>query len=189
MAKLKSVLIASALVAAGAATAVSLGSGNDDEATGTRNLTNQVWVERMPQSRRDMIGHFIMLDGSRDKFGAIGRSSTWRHAFEIFGWRLEGKRLSLFFPQEEARTRVDVRTWRCAGEAPEPFELCLEIKTGSGTINFYSHPDWVIESDGSVEAFADEHPELASVFEHAMPETTVELDVDDLDYSTAALPW
>ena len=36
-------------------------------------------------------------------------------------------RLELGFPQENQRLRVTARTWRCKGEAPRPFELCLTL--------------------------------------------------------------
>ena len=187
MAKVKAALIATALVAGGA-TAWSLSSG-DDEATGTRQLVNQVWIEGMPQNKQQMIGHLALLDDGKHQFGGVGRSSQWRHFVEIFGWRLEGNELRMFFPQEQVRAKAKARTWRCEGEAPAPFELCLELTVRDGQkINFYSMKEWVIRPHQSLEDLAAEHPELEAVFANTEIATAPEIDLD-ADYAAGAFPW
>lgn len=187
MAKLKAALVVASVAALGFGS-YSLLSAEDEEAAGTRNLVNQVWIERMPQTRQDMIGHIIILERDGEQFGVIGRSSTWRHGLEIFGWRLEGSQLKLFFPQERVRGEVKARTWKCAGEAPEPFELCLEFSNKKGqTVQFYSHPDWVVKDAQSLEDLTVETPELASVFENVELSAPA-IDIDSMEFEEGTLP-
>lgn len=164
-------------------------SSSDEDAAGTRDLVNQVWIERMPDTPRDMIGHIVILDRDGQQFGIVGRGSRWRHALEAFGWRLEGSKLKLFFPQDRVRGDVNARTWKCAGEAPAPFELCVEFTNDQGrSVQFYSHPDWVVKDAGSLEALAMETPALASVFDNIQL-SAPELDVDSTQFEEGALPF
>lgn len=165
MAKLKAALVLGAVAAASVGTYTLLSA--DDEAAGTKNLTNQVWIERMPQNHQDMVGHLVILEKDGEQFGIIGRSSAWRHFLEVFGWRLENDRLKLFFPQERVKAEVKARTWRCEGEAPEPFELCLELSQNGRSAQFYSRTDWVVKDAQSLEALAVETPALSGVFENS----------------------
>ena len=185
MAKLKASLALGAVAAMGVFTYSSLSS--DEDAAGTRNLANQVWIERMPQNHQDMVGHIVMLDKDGEQFGVVGRSSAWRHFLEIFGWRLENNRLKLFFPQEQVRGEVKVRTWRCEGEAPEPFELCLEFSNNGRTMNFYSRRDWVVKDAASLEELTVEVPELKAVFEHS-DVITPAVDFETIEFNEGPLP-
>lgn len=186
MAKLKAALALGAIAAAGVGTYSLLSA--DDEAAGTKNLTNQVWVERMPQNSQDMIGHMLILEKDGQQYGIIGRSSNWRHFIEVFGWRLENDRLKLFFPQERVKAEVKARTWRCEGEAPEPFDLCLELSQNSRTIQFYSRTDWEVKDADSLEALRMETPELDAVFGNSRVNApTSELDFDSFEAGTLPL--
>ncbi len=165
-----------------------------DEAQATDKLVNQVWIDHMPADHRDMVTHLVVLDHREGKFGAIGQSSTWRHSFEVFKWKLSGNQLDVYFPQESVRGRVTVKTWRCEGDAPEPFELCLQLSNPSGneTAMLYSRDDWKIRPRAmldSFEAIADDYPQLAGLFEE-LSETQVEqledLDVDDVRWHEGA---
>ena len=120
----------------------------------------------MPENQRDMIGHLVLLDMPEGRVGAAGKSSQWRVMVELFQWGLEGNRLALFFPQDRVKGQVDVRTWSCKGEAPKPFELCLEISNGRRKAVFYSLEEWHIDPDRSEASLADlreEYPELGNV--------------------------
>jgi hypothetical protein len=158
--------------------------GDDPSADGTEWVVNHVWVERLPENERDMIGHLALIQHPRARIGVAGRSSQWRHFIELFKWGLERDRLSLYFPQEEMKAQVTVRTWRCAGEAPDPFEICLEISSGRRKATYYSREDWVIDVndvDRSRRELSRESPELAAVFEHAVADATAtetEADVE-----------
>lgn len=149
---------------------------DDAETAAAKHAVNQVWIERLPADQRDMIGHFVLVDHKQGRIGAIGKSSQWRHFFELFQWGLEGDRLSVFLPQDKVKAQLQVRTWKCAGEAPEPFELCMELTSGRKSAKFYSRTDWVIEPHdvaGSIEGLVEESPELAQVL-HAIPSESAE---------------
>lgn len=178
MAKLKAALLAGAIAATGF-TAVHLLSDTAEEAAGTKHLVNQVWIERMPSSPRDVITHMVVLDQDGQQVGVFGRSSTFRHMLEVFGWRLEQNRLKLFFPQERVKAEVKARTWRCEGEAPEPFELCLELRQNGRALQFYSRKDWVIEDADSLQELAMETPELANVFDASNVAPLPDFDGED----------
>lgn len=140
----------------------------DDEVggEGARHAVNQVWIERVPADQRDMINHFVLVKHPQGKVGGFGKSSQWRHFVELFQWGLEGERLSVFLPQERTKAQLKIRTWECAGEAPEPFELCLELSNGKRSMKMFSRKDWIIEPhdvDGSIDAIVEEQPELAAI--------------------------
>lgn len=168
MAKTTAKLLGLALVGAGAYGLWTMGQGllGDDEAAGTRHVVNQVWIERAPEGPRDMIGHLVLLDMPDQRIGGAGKSSQWRHVIELFQWGLEGHRLAVFFPQDRVKAQVDVRSWSCKGEAPEPFELCLEVSNGRRKAMFYSLKEWHIDpkrADASLAELQQAYPELGSV--------------------------
>ena len=39
--------------------------------------------------------------------------------------------LSIESPQDNMRTKLKVRSWACKGEAPAPFDACLELRKGN----------------------------------------------------------
>ncbi|WAS96324.1 hypothetical protein [Nannocystis punicea] len=130
-----------------------------------KHLANQVWIERLPQNDRDQIHHLVLLEQGRDRFGAFGKSSQWRHFLEIFAWHREQNRLTLHLPQDRVRVNLEARVWECEDEAPAPFELCLELKGERGhTSRYYSRYEWVIE--GGKAPHIEGLPELAP---HAAP--------------------
>lgn len=178
MAKLTGKLLALTLVGATGYGAYHFMVDDDGEqAQSTKHLVNQVWVNRLPQSERDMIDYLLLVDSSHGRLGAVGRASQWRQFTELFHWGLEGHRLMLFFPQDERKGKVRVRTWKCRGEAPEPFELCLEISAGQRSMLYYSMKDWVIDPDATTDALADleeAEPRLDGVFD-------VQLDPSDFE--------
>ena len=157
MAKTKATLVSLVMVGACAFGAWKVGTCvlGEDEASSAEHFVNRVWLERMPEDDRDMITHLLLLDTDDGRFGAVGRSSAWRHVVEIFKWSLEEDRLALFFPQERQRALFKARTWECAGEAPEPFDLCLELSRGDRKIHFFSNHEWVVRpEDGAVDEAA-----------------------------------
>jgi hypothetical protein len=170
MSKAGKKLVALAAVGGLVATTWMVGSKifGDDEVgeEGARHAVNQVWIERIPSDQRDMINHFVLVKHPQGKIGGFGKSSQWRHFVELFQWGLEGERLSVFLPQERQKAQLRVRTWECAGDAPDPFELCLELSNGKRSIKMYSRKDWVVEPhdvEGSIASIADEQPELAEI--------------------------
>jgi hypothetical protein len=154
---------------------------------GLKHLANQVWIERLPENDRDQIHHLVLIQEGRDRFGAFGRSSTWRHFVEVFMWQREEDRLTLHLPQDRVRLDLTARVWNCEDEAPEPFELCLEISVQDRKRVYYSRRDWVIDPhdvDGSIADLAEANPELAPVLQEMgddMIPTELELEVESAD--------
>jgi len=154
----------------------------EPEVQDARRLTNQVWISRMPSGPRDVVGHLTVIQPKRGKrIGAVGHSSRFRFNIELFGWSLEGDRLALFFPQERVRAEFQARTWSCAGEAPEPFELCLELAANGRKVMFYSREDWVIDPPRRHELPA----EVAARTDAFVPPPDTDFAVIDL----AAFDW
>ena len=185
MPKLKVTLVSLAAVGACAFGAWTLGSCvfGDHETAGAEHLANHVWLERLPTDERDMITHFLAIDSRDGRFGLVGRSSTWRHVIEVFKWHREDDRLRLFFPQERSRAAFKVRTWECKGEAPAPFELCLELARGDRSVVLYSRHDWVVDPhevvedrSGAIEELVAENAELEPL---ARSLAAVDADVAD----------
>jgi hypothetical protein len=179
-------LIALALVGACSFGVWKLGSALlSDEAQGTEHTVNQLWIDHVPRDDRDMITHMVMLDHPQGKFGAVGRSSQWRHIINVFKWNLEGDKLGLFFPQDRARGQFTVKTWDCAGEAPAPFELCMKLTNDKGNSwTLYSREDWHIEPQdvrSSLEDIIDDEPTLSGLldsFDEDQAEAAGDLDLD-----------
>ena len=126
-----------------------------DAVASARHLHNRPWIERVPRDDRDIITHLTLLDTDDGRFGAAGRSSAWRHVIEIFRWHREDDRLTLDFPQERVRAEFEVRTWECEGEAPRPFQLCLELRRQGRALHLYSRHDWEIEPHDAPAARAE----------------------------------
>ena len=158
------------------------------EAQGTKHAVNQLWIDHVPQDDRDMIVHMVLLDHRQGQFGAIGRSSQWRHMVDVFRWQLQKDTLRVFFPQDRSRGQVKIETWDCKGEAPAPFELCMKLSAKDGdSVMLYSRRDWKVEPrnvDESLEDIADDNPELAGVlreFDDNQVDALLELDLDDAE--------
>jgi hypothetical protein len=139
------------------------------EAASAPRLHNQVWIERLPTDDRDMIHHLVMIDEDGERFGAFGKSSQWRHFVELFRWAREENRLTLLLPQDRKRLELGVKVWECAGEAPAPFQLCLELSNKRKTMRYYSRHDWSLDGADSIAALKTNHPELGQALELPAP--------------------
>jgi hypothetical protein len=112
--------------------------------SGTEKLINQLWVERMPRDAREMVWHLVALDQGGRHLGALGRSSRWRVISDGLVWRQQGDQFTFVTPQNRCRSTLKARTWKCAGEAPRPFELCLDLESGGKHYRYFSREDWAI---------------------------------------------
>jgi hypothetical protein len=127
-------------------------------------IVNQIWLERLPRDARDMVHQLVLLDDRGRHLGATGRSSRWRIRVDLLVWAIEGDRLRLRFPQDGDRADVKTRVWRCKGEAPEPFELCLELADDRGRkMTFYSRDAWRVRPRESLAALDAELPGTAAL--------------------------
>ena len=114
------------------------------EPEGAKLLEGRLWVDRMPTSTRDMVGKFVVVNSvDHGPFGVAERGSVWRHRTEVFQWSRSGDALKVYLPQDRKRATFQVRTWRCK-DAPEPFELCLELRRDGKTKRLYSRHDWFV---------------------------------------------
>lgn len=164
-----------ALAATAGFGAYELGFFDDEAQDGLGHLSNQVWIERLPQNDRDQIHHLVLLEQGRDRFGGFGRSSQWRHFLEIFMWHRENNRLTLHLPQDRVRLDLEARVWDCEGEAPAPFELCLELTGHRGhKAHYYSRRDWVIEAGAAPDIAG-----LPEVVPHAAPTVPAGMEFAD----------
>jgi len=199
MSTLKVSLVSLAAVSACAFGAWSLGACvfGEQGAAGAEHLANHVWLDRLPTDERDIITHLLAVESRDGRFGLVGRSSTWRHVIEVFKWHRENDRLTLFFPQERSRATFKARTWECKGEAPAPFELCLELARGDRSVVLYSRHDWIVEphelvadsSEAVAELIAEnaELRPLASSLGAARADVASAVEADDtVDVSDAA---
>lgn len=149
-----------------------------DRSVEAKRLANQVWIERLPTDDRDMIHHLVMVEDGGDRFGAFGKSSQWRHFVELFRWAREENRLTILLPQERKRLDLTVKVWNCEGEAPAPFQLCLELSNNRKTSKYYSRHDWSIDAadpDALAELVAAT-PQLAGALE--LPTAPAGADLD-----------
>jgi hypothetical protein len=117
-----------------------------DDRRSVKRLVNQVWIERMPRHQRDMIWGGVLVEDGKDRVGVISHGSQWRVHADLLLWRLDGDVLRTRFPQDDRRYDLKARTWECEGKAPEPFQLCLELKRGDRVLRFFSRKDWEIGS-------------------------------------------
>ena len=184
MSKQRNKLIALALVGACSFGVWKAGQAvfGESEAQGTKHAVNQVWIDHIPRDDRDMITHLVLIDHRDGQFGAIGRSSQWRHAIDIFKWNLQRDTLRLYFPQERAKGEVKIETWECEGEAPQPFELCMRLTGNNGrSAMLYSRHEWEIDPHSSADSLAEiveDEPALAGVIEIEDGENLPQLDLE-----------
>ena len=164
---------------------------DDTETAGTEHLINQVWVDHFPRDKRDMTGHLLFVDHPEGKVGVTGRSSAWRHRVEVFLWAKENDTMLMRFPQSGAKGKVKARTWHCEGEAPEPFELCLELTSGDKSLKMYSREDWIVKPqdvEGSLADVANEVPGLATRFDAFVAANADEDEDEDESAEDASVP-
>ena len=136
----------------------------DDEATSPRQAVNRVWLERLPKSKRDVVGHFVLLDRQSKRLGVGGASSQWRHDVELFRWALDRNRLEQDFPQTRSKASNTIKAGEC-DDAPRPFTMCLDITGEDGkTQRYFSRREWKIKPRGdlgeTMTELVEDHPEL-----------------------------
>lgn len=123
----------------------------------TAYLTDRLWIERMPDDDRDMVGKLAVVRSvDHGRFGVTELGSVWRHHSEVFRWRLDGNVLHTAWPQDGERVSIELRTRECEGQAPDPFELCLDFVDGGRTITLYSRHDWVVRPRREGEDIVDD---------------------------------
>lgn len=106
---------------------------------------NRAWIERMPRTPRDMTKKIAFIHDDGERMGVVVHSSEFRLFLDVFHWfRRDDGRVRMTFPQDQKERLPFVRAWKCKGEAPAPFELCLEVKHNDQRHLFYSMEEWEI---------------------------------------------
>jgi hypothetical protein len=111
-------------------------------------LSNQVWIDHAPRNERDVVRHLVLLERANRRLGVAGQASRFRLQQDMLVWNVEGNNLRVLLLQDQQRVTVQARTWTCVGEAPKPFELCLELKRGDRAVRYYSKREWVVRPRG-----------------------------------------
>jgi hypothetical protein len=168
MARTTRKFVALAVIGAGLFGTYKLGAAVFGEEVAQVRLANQVWIERLPADDRDMIHHLVLVEDGSDRFGAFGKSSTWRHLIEVFVWKSSGQTLALDLPQDRKRVELGFKVSECEGKAPRGFQLCLELTNKNGrSATYYSRHDWRIDgtSPEALAALGEAQPEIAPLLE------------------------
>jgi hypothetical protein len=119
-------------------------------------LANQVWVERVHRNPRDMVHDLVLVEDKKGRhFGVTGRASRFRANLDLLLWSQQGDRLNLALPQDRVRVALQYRTWNCKGQAPAPFELCLELRQDRRRVRLYSREQWVVRPGQQLEVEGD----------------------------------
>lgn len=113
-------------------------SGPDPK--GPLNLANRPWFSAQLSDPRQPLRSLMLIE--RGHVGARTEGSAYQFTLSVARWQLDKDRLDLVLLQDEKRMRYTARTWACKGEAPEPFDLCLELRGDAGVERFYSGIDW-----------------------------------------------
>lgn len=108
---------------------------------GTELLVNHPWIERMPKDPRDSIHGLILVERGR-RLGAASHGSLFRYSLDMLGWKASGDSVELLFLQDERKESFHYRAWKCKGEAPKPFDLCLELESRGKHFKMYSRGEW-----------------------------------------------
>jgi hypothetical protein len=119
---------------------------------GSRDLlANRAWVERMPRSKKDLVTWFVPLELRGKRFGVAQRASHYAFAGERFVYTRDGDHLVLTFQQTERKAKITAKAYECAGKAPKPFDLCLDLRSGKEEATFYSKWSWKVPGKGEGE--------------------------------------
>lgn len=102
-----------------------------------KKLTNRVWSNRAPDGPRDRILNLVLVKKGKRRDGAVVDGSAFRFRVEVLRHRVKGRELTLVSPQDGNKMQFQARTWRC-DDAPPPFDLCLELKSGKRRLVLFS---------------------------------------------------
>jgi hypothetical protein len=116
------------------------------ESSGTDKLLNRVWISNLPDDPRKPAYVLLFVDKAKQRLGASVTGTAYKHLTEMLSYTLEGDQLTVVHLQDNKTVKWKARTWTCKGEAPKPFDLCLELKGDVANVKLYSGIDWVIRS-------------------------------------------
>src|SRR5438552_1342105 len=106
-------------------------SATSDEAAPDQQwalVQNRFYIERMPKNERDVVKDVAFIkDEDHGNVGIRVSGSRFRLFLDVLTWKRDGNRLESTILQTNDKVRGTFRAWKCKGEAPAPFELCLEL--------------------------------------------------------------
>lgn len=137
----KAAVAAGAILLAAGGLKLWLASGPPDD---PKLFANRVWAERARRDDRDAVLYFVPIEVGRKRVGSVQRASRFAFAGEVFRWSRDGGTLTVELPQTGQVVAVGVRTWACGEEAPDGFDLCLELAQGEHRQVLYSRKGWVV---------------------------------------------
>lgn len=104
-------------------------------------FANRVWAERAPRNERDLVLYFVPIQLGSKRPGIVQRVSKYAWGGETFQWSRDGASLVLELPQQQRTAKLKARTWKC-DDAPQGFDLCLELSAGDQKQRLYSRKGW-----------------------------------------------
>ncbi len=131
-------------------------SGGDDEAaqdvraSDDAELVNRFWISKVPQTAKEKIDVFVMLD--EPHFGLFETTSAFEGDYTFFEWRRNDKgRIEIRMLQTDKGHKLAPNVSRSGCGA---FDLCMTVKGAPrGAKKYFSMDDWIIEpgSAGTVD--------------------------------------
>ena len=102
-----------------------------------KDLTDRVWVDKVPEGPRDMVLRLVLLGRTKKKRGVVFAASKYRLAGERLRYRVQENQLTIVLPQNKRTVTFAARTYACS-DAPGRYDLCLELRHGRRTLRLYS---------------------------------------------------
>ncbi len=135
-------------------------------------LTNRNWQHKTPKDARDMTFHLALFDKAKVRTGLTAYMSAWRINMDSVRFKTKGDTLVIESMQDRTVAHLRARIWSCKGEAPKPFDLCLELSSGDKKLRLYSRKSG-FSSRGAVrqmEIFSPPHHYAATSPRPALPQ-------------------
>ncbi|MCK6544534.1 hypothetical protein L6R52_01565 [Myxococcota bacterium] len=112
------------------------------DASGADLLANRMWLERFPKEPRELVRGLSLTEVRARRVGVAAEASAFRAHFDLVEWDLDGSTLTVISKQDAVKTAFAVKIRRCAGEAPRPFDLCMDLSAGGRTWHYFSREAW-----------------------------------------------
>jgi hypothetical protein len=102
-------------------------------------LIGRYWTVAPGEDARAHRPALMLLDV--EQLGVASHSSAYEIHFWIVEWTVTEATLQLHFLQHQISETYAYRVRECPGEAPEGFDLCLDLASPKGKITLYASKD------------------------------------------------